>query len=504
MNKFRLIKLAFVICLACAIAATLTLGQGAFPRDPGVRGGQPGGGQPLPGLTVNETRLFIEGRLRAVELEGTCDGCSEVPPGSDTGEDPLLATKTSSAGLGSRFNGDQCTVCHTQPAIGGSGGFLVPNPGEPSPRLPENPMFDLVPHRKGATNRVPSFITQYGPIREARFIFRPDGTRDGNVHQLWTVVGRTDDPNIRNCSILQPDFERELANNNIAFRIPLQMFGMGLIDAIQDREILRRHQENAAYRARFGVEGIPNRSANDGTINRFGWKAQNKSLTIFAGEAYNVESGVTNELFPQAVEESDACNGPTKPHPNDVTRVDENDSDNEGFDNPLHLMADWMQFSLFMRFLDAPQPARFSPGALRGRLIFRIAGCAACHTPQMRTTPSIKSEALRDKPVNLYSDLLIHHMGANLADNIIQGAAGPDMFRTTPLWGVGQRIFFLHDGRTQNLLEAIEAHYSSPAPANAATKMPALGPSEANKSVETFRQLSAFDKQAVLEFLRAL
>jgi len=277
-----------------------------------------------------------------------------------------------------------------------------------------------------------------------------------------------------------------------------------LIDSIQDQEILRRHADSAAYRAQFGVEGIPNRSGNDGTITRFGWKAQNKSLTVFAGEAYNVEMGVTNELFPQAVEESDACNGPAKPHPNDVTRVDTNDDNNEAFDNPVHLLADWMEFMLFMRFLDGPQPAPLTNRAQRGRDLFASVGCVACHTPQMRTAPVIKSDALRDKPVNLYSDLLIHHMGANLADNVIQGAAGPDMFRTTPLWGVGQRIFFLHDGRTRNLLEAIEAHFSPATPANTTTRMPALGASEANKSIEAFRRLSPNDKQTILEFLRSL
>jgi len=90
----------------------------------------------------------------------------------------------------------------------------------------------------------------------------------------------------------------------------------------------------------------------------------------------------------------------------------------------------------------------------------------------MRTAPVIKSDALRDKPVNLYSNLLIHHMGSNLADNIIQGLAGPDMFRTNPPGGVGQRIFFLHDGRTSNLLDAIEAHFSPAASANSVTRMP--------------------------------
>jgi hypothetical protein len=501
----RLIKLIFVMCLACAIVTTLVLGQALqIPRDPGVRGGAPGGGQPLPGLQVNEAKLFEEGLKRSAELEATCDTCSDITPGGETGENPLLATKTNSAGLGSRFNGDQCIVCHSQPAIGGAGGFLVPNPGEPNPRPPENPMFDLIPHRKGATNRAPSFITQFGPIREVRFLFKPDGARDGGVHQLFTIVGRTDDPGITGCNIQQPDFEREVANHNVAFRIPLQMFGMGLIDSIQDREILKRHADSAALRAQFGVDGIPNRSANDGTITRFGWKAQNKSITVFAGEAYNVEMGVTNELFPQAVEESDACNGPQKPHPNDVTRVETNDDNNEAFDNPVHLLADWMEFMLFMRFLDGPQPAPLTPRAQQGRALFASVGCAACHTPQMRTAPVIKSDALRDKPVNLYSDLLIHHMGANLADNVIQGAAGPDMFRTTPLWGVGQRIFFLHDGRTKDLIQAIEAHFSPAASADPVTRMPALGPSEANKSIEAFRRLAPNDKQAILDFLRSL
>jgi CxxC motif-containing protein (DUF1111 family) len=78
------------------------------------------------------------------------------------------------------------------------------------------------------------------------------------------------------------------------------------------------------------------------------------------------------------------------------------------------------------------------------------------------------------------------------------------MFRTTPLWGIGQRIFFLHDGRTKNLLDAIDAHFSPAAPANSVTKMPALGPSEANKSVDAFRRLSSSDKQAILDFLRSL
>jgi CxxC motif-containing protein (DUF1111 family) len=114
----------------------------------------------------------------------------------------------------------------------------------------------------------------------------------------------------------------------------------------------------------------------------------------------------------------------------------------------------------------------------------------------MQTAPVMNSPVLQNRPVNLFSDLFVHHMGSKLADDISQGQAGGDEFRSTPLWGVGQRIFFLHDGRTSDLLQAIQAHSSA-----ASTKYPA---SEANGVVRKFTQLSPADKQAILDFLRSL
>jgi CxxC motif-containing protein (DUF1111 family) len=150
-----------------------------------------------------------------------------------------------------------------------------------------------------------------------------------------------------------------------------------------------------------------------------------------------------------------------------------------------------------MRFMNAPQPvSNPSASAIRGQTVFNTIGCSLCHTPQMQTAPSMNSAVLENRPVNLFSDLLLHHMGAGLADNIIQGAAGPDEFRTTPLWGVGQRLFFLHDGRTSDLLQAINQHFS----ATTAT-YPA---SEANAVVTQFQSLSITDQQAILDFLRSL
>jgi hypothetical protein len=511
-------RTATVLGLLCLLASP-ALAQ----KDPGVRGGiqNTAGyleyrGIPIPrppvisphpttGATINPNELasFLEGINRAGQLESTCDSCADVPDGlpvTGLGElDPQFPQfHTNSNGLGARHNAEQCLLCHAQPTLGGSGGFLVPNPGQGTPMPPENPMFRLVPHRFGKRNIVPAFEEQYGPIREVRFKFKADGTRDGSVHQLWVVTGITkEDSTIPNCAIVQPDFAAELRAGNLSFRIPLQLFGLGLIDSIQDREILARHQATAAQRAALGIGGRPNRSANDNTITRFGWKAQNKSITLFAGEAYNVEMGINNELFPTATEEDPNCNGKDKPEPNDVLRTDPNDAHNQSFNNPLHILPDWVQFQLLMRFMDAPQPdPRPTASAQRGGRVFNAIGCALCHTPQMQTAPVMNSAVLENRPVNLFSDLLVHHMGAGLTDDIVQGDAGPDEFRTTPLWGVGQRLFFLHDGRTSDLLVAINDHRSAET-----RSYPA---SEANAVIERFDRLAPADKQAILDFLRSL
>ena len=502
-----------LLCLPCTAAMA--------QQDPGIRGGMANTagamqqrGIPIPhppaisphpvtGATINKNELasFNEGVIRAGQLEATCDECNDFTEGAPVvgvGElDPIFPQfHTNSAGLGARHNADQCFGCHFQPTLGGSGGFLVPNPGQGTPLPAENPMFRLIPNRFGKRNVAPSFQLQFGPIREVRFKFKPDGTRDGSVHQLWVVTGITTDPTIPNCNIAQPDFAGELAKGNLSFRIPLQMLGLGLIDSIQDREILARQAATASRRAAVGIAGRPNRTGNDNTITRFGWKAQNKSITLFAGEAYNVEMGITNELFPTATEEDPNCVG-QKSLPSDVIRTANNDNENQGFNNPLHILPDWMQFQLLMRFTDEPKPdPNPSASAVRGKTVFSTIGCDLCHTPQMRTAPVMNSAVLQNRPVNLYSDLLLHRMGFGLADDIIQGLAGPDEFRTTPLWGVGQRMFFLHDGRTSDLLVAIQAHFMQ------STKgFPA---SEANAVIQNFNALSVSDKQAILDFLRSL
>jgi CxxC motif-containing protein (DUF1111 family) len=161
------------------------------------------------------------------------------------------------------------------------------------------------------------------------------------------------------------------------------------------------------------------------------------------------------------------------------------------------VISDVEAFADFMRMLAPPTPAPDTPSTVNGRAIFAKVGCAFCHTPSLTTGKAIASgsstspsRALSNRPVNLFSDLLVHNMGRGLADGITQGGAGPDEFRTAPLWGVGQRIFFLHDGRTTNLIEAIKAHRSRG--------------SEASKIVERFNRLSTKQKQDLINFLRSL
>jgi len=439
--------------------------------DPGVRGGTPSAGGALPGLTADESTFFNDGQTRFQNVE-TVRGSSNV-------------------GLGPRFNLNQCSGCHSQPAIGGS-----------SP--PTNPQV-AVATLDGAKNSVPWFVTAQGPVREARF------KTDGGVHDLYVITGRGD---ASGCSIAQPSFTPagnpltgQGGNPNIIFRIPTPTFGAGLIEAIPDSTILANMSANARSNAALGISGHPNLSGNDGSITRFGWKAQNKSLLMFAGEAYNVEMGISNQLFPQKRDETQGC--VLNPTPDDYLNFSA--SPNSA------VLSDIEAFADFMRMLAPPTPAPDTASTIRGRTTFRTIGCAACHTPSMKTgkntsgSGTIPSAALSNQQVNLFSDLLLHNMGRGLGDGISQGAAGPNEFRTAPLWGLGQRIFFLHDGRTSDLLQAILAHADGGLQ-NAANEGPqgnqggfgGRGGSEADQVIANFENLSDSEQQDVLNFLRGL
>ena len=373
----------------------------------------------------------------------------------------------SGVGLGPRFNLNGCAGCHASPAVGGS-----------SPST--NPQI-AVATLDGAQNGVPSFISKNGPVREARFINNPDGTPDGGVHDLFVITGRSDAPG---CNIAQPDFDTAIAEGNIIFRIPTPLFGLGLVEAVPDSGLISAMEALDARRSALGIAGHFNRSGNDGTITRFGWKAQNKSLLIFAGEAYNVEQGVTNEAFDNERETDPNCqfNGT----PEDATNL----TNTFNTKSPASDYAsDIVNFAGFARLLAPPAPAAPTATTMSGQRAFQNVGCDACH---IMTQETGKSAITGQSNVTFapFSDFALHNMGEGLADGIAQGNAAGNEFRTAPLWGVGQRIFLLHDGRTKDLFDAIEAH-ASPG-------------SEANTVISNFNALGPQDQQALLSFLHSL
>jgi CxxC motif-containing protein (DUF1111 family) len=442
--------------LICAVVGGASILQAQFAaKDPGPRGAPVSAGGFLPGLTSAQQAQASDGAARFVETENF--------PG----------------GLGPLYNGgpfEACGECHAQPAIGGS------SPSTTAfPFVGPNPQATLDYDADGATNTLPSFITANGPVREARFVQFPNGQPDGGVHDLFSVTGRADAPT---CTLAQPDFADQLAAGNVIFRIPLPVFGDGLIENIDDATIIANQQANAAQKSALGISGMPNRSGNDNTITRFGWKAQNKSLLMFSGEAYVVEVGVSNELF-----------GTKRPEPGTelppgckITATPD-DTSNPGSVG-VQVLSDIEEFAAFIRDLAPPTPAPPTPSTLQGERLFSSTGCALCHTPTMMTAKSNELTALSSVPANLFSDLLIHNMGTGLADGVTQGLADGQHFRTAPLWGLGQRVFFLHDGRTSDLVQAIKEH-ASPG-------------SEANAVIKNFNNLTPQQQQDLLNFLRSL
>ncbi len=455
------------------LALLFVAGAVSAQTDPGVQSANRGTGATIinPSNDPNGfTAFFNDGLNRFQEVE--------------------TVSNSANTGLGPRFNSNQCSSCHAQPAVGGSGAAA-------------NPQSQFISSGVAPNDTMPSFITATGPTLEARAPFFLDSNGavntkapNGGVEDLFTVTGRSD---AGNCSLAQPNFAAYLAVNDLIFRIPTPVFGAGLIENLDDSTLLANQATNLVNS--FGIAGTFNHSGNDGTITRFGWKAQNKSLHIFAGEAYNVEMGISNELFPQdrPLPEEEQSTGLPASCLNLTGTGYPEDTSNPTQTTNAAVLDDVSAFANFMRFLAPPPPG---PVMLNGALVaasaiadgsslFSSIGCATCHNPSPGTTQvSNFAPALGNVPVNAFSDLEIHNMGTRLADNVSQGGAGGDQFRTAPLWGLGQRIFLLHDGRTTDLYTAIEDHKSSK--------------SEASTVVGNFNKLTTTQQQELLDFLRSL
>ncbi len=240
--------------------------------------------------------------------------------------------------------------------------------------------------------------------------------------------------------------------NATSLRSAMTLRGTALIDNILNSQLVAAASDAsvpAEVRGRLSV--LP-----DGRIGRFGWKAQTATLVEFMGEAFRDEIGITNPLASRDL--VDGCGASILKPEMDAA--------------PLTAIV------AFLNTIDPPAPAAAclaSPGAT----IFTTAGCANCHKPSY-TVPGSNNVLV----ARLYSDLLLHDMGAGLADGFEQGSATGSEFRTAPLWRVSDRVHFLHDGRAATIRDAILLHGG-----------------QAAGAVASFNALSDDERQALLAFL---
>ena len=331
-------------------------------------------------------------------------------------------------GLGPLFNGNSCAECHETPVVGGVGDEV-----------------EVHATRFDAPNSCDPLFQEGGPViqQDATPLLRALGIEKEQIPQGATQAHRSTPP----------------------------VFGFGLLDAIPEKTLLSHEDPHDANGD--GIFGRANRTI-DGRVGRFGRKAAVATLLEFNGGAFPQEMGVTTPLSP--VEET--ING--KPVPPETDPAPD----------PEITIEDVENVTWFTRFL-APPPRQILTNsddqylAARGKKLFAALKCAVCHVPAMKTGPSaVKS--LDRKYVALYSDMLLHAMGAELAD-ICLNQAHPSEFRTEMLMGLRFREKFLHDGSAKTVQEAIERHDG-----------------EARRSRDKFKGLNEKDKKALLKFLETI
>jgi len=396
------------------------------------RGCRPSG---LPWLVIGA--LGFAGAVVTAQLRGAAPG--EPLPGVTPAEfeefrlglDDFLEVETTEEGLGPAFNGTSCAACHNVPAIGGAGTIAEVRAG-----------------RRDAAGRFQTL----------------DATGETLFH-LFSIP-------THGCQAIVPPEATVFAR-----RVPVPLFGAGLVEAIPDDEIAAA--EDPEDRDRDGVSGraaqIVDAATGEPRIGRFGWKAQHATLLSFGADAYRNEMGITNDIF-----STEVAYGVTAEQMRACDRI----GDPEDIRDPRTRRRGIDNFASFMRFL-GPVARDGSSDAIRlGEQAFAAIGCATCHRPRMTTGPS-RNPLFDRQPVALFSDLLLHDVGTG--DGIVQGPADAGEIRTPALWGLRLRRPLLHDGSAATPEEAVRRHGG-----------------EAERARRGFEQLGDTDRAALLAFLGSL
>ena len=403
------------------------------------------------------------------------------------------ASTQATDGLGPLFNARACDRCHILNGRGHTPNASLPEDSAVSllarisvaPRNEadtaalESGRFSAIPH--------PNYGTQIqdlavpGHTAEARLEItwhdRPVTLADGT----FVTLRRPDH------MLADPAYGPLGSDLQISVRIAPQMIGLGLLELIDEAEILARADPDDSDND--GISGRPNivwdDAANALALGRFGWKAGQPSIAQQNAAAFTGDMGLSSPLYPAGAGECTAVQTACLAAP------DGNSPQFENVEVPGSLM-DPLLF--YTRHLAVPARRDIAePNVLRGKDLFYASGCAGCHTPKYVTVTDANLPALSHQLIWPYTDLLLHDMGEGLADGRPEFRADGREWRTPPLWGIGLieqvngAAYYLHDGRARSLAEAILWHGGEAEPAR-----------------EAFAAMRADDRAAMIAFLNTL
>jgi CxxC motif-containing protein (DUF1111 family) len=371
-------------------------------------------------------------------------------------------------GLGPLYNNTSCNACHHNDGIG------VPTAGDAQSSL-------LIRLSMPGTDEYggPMPVPGYGIQLQDKAIFgkQPEGkvVISYNYQSYSFPDGETYE--LRAPTYTLTDLYTPISGYLLSPRLAPPVFGAGLLEAIPEDEILANADPNDVNKD--GISGRPNYVWNPVTqsteLGRFGWKANVASILVQVSIAYNQDIGVTDKYFPQ-----ESSYG----QPQDDNLKD----DPELPDEILNAVKYYVQ--------TLAVPARRNvddPLVLRGKQLFEDAKCQGCHVETFTTGTDVAFPQLSNQVIHPYTDLLLHDMGPELADNRPDYQANGQEWRTAPLWGLGlyatvnYPAYYLHDGRARTLIEAIMWHGG-----------------EAEHSKEFFENLSKNDRDDLIKFLQSL
>ena len=413
--------------------------------------------QPIPAMLDADRTKFIQGRNLVRQ--------SWVIPPSEN---------RNIAGLGPLYNRISCIACHT-----GNGRGFAPNSPEESMRtmLVRLSVPGINPH--GGPQPHPAYGSQLnengvpGVAGEGRAVitYKEKIVKMSDGEQVTLRI-----PSVSFIEMAYGDFSPNIMTSA---RIAPALYGLGLLEAVPESTIMALATALKPAGIKGRVNNVWDVTQGKTAIGRFGWKANTPNLRQQITEAFVGDMGITSPLFP-----NENCT-PVQTECRQSPSAGDPELSNEQLD----------QVEFYHLALAPPRSRALTKNASlqRGVALFRQAQCSFCHTPQLRTGEFSRLPVLSNKNIAPYTDLLLHDMGDQLADNRPDFLATGREWRTPPLWGIGlakkiePNAGFLHDGRARTLLEAIIWHDG-----------------EAAVSADAVKSMSTTDRQALLLFLESL